>query len=307
MKLILPGGSGFLGQALIDYYQQQVPDTTFVVLSRRPAQQKGRVHYVQWDGTTLAGDWATHLEGADAVINLAGRTVNCRYTDANKHQILASRLESTTILGEAMRQLEQPPQVWLNSSSATIYEDTRGDAPANTESSAAIGDDFSMTVCQRWEAAFWAALPPGVRPIVLRTTIVLGDGSALAPLAGLAKVGLGGPQAGGNQYFSWLHVRDFVRAVDHLIQTPSAEGIYNLAAPQPVTNREQMRLMRQAVGRSFGLPLAPWMLSVGAFFMGTETELVLKSRKVISERLPESGFTFDFPTLEGALQDLLGS
>lgn len=304
MKIILPGGSGFLGQALINYYSKS--DHTFVVLSRGPARREGAVSYVQWDGKTLQGNWTAYLEKADALINMAGRTVNCRYTDANKHQILASRLASTTVLGEALQQLEQPPKVWLNSSSATIYEDTRGNAPANTEYSPHIGDDFSMTVCQRWEAAFWAALPESVRPVVLRTTIVLGDGSALAPLAGLAKVGLGGRQGSGDQYFSWIHVQDFVRAIDHLIQTPTAEGIYNLAAPQPVTNREQMRLMRQAVGRSFGLPLAPWMLRLGALFIGTETELVLKSRKVISERLPEAGFLFDFPTLETALQDLLG-
>lgn len=304
MKIILPGGSGFLGQALLNYYSKDAH--TFVVLSRRPTRQEGAVSYIQWDGKTLEGNWVTHLEGADALINMAGRTVNCRYTDANKHEILASRLESTAVLGKALQQLEQPPKVWLNSSSATIYEDTRGSTPANTEYSSHIGDDFSMTVCQRWEAAFWAALPESVRPVVLRTAIVLGDGSALAPLAGLAKVGLGGRQGCGEQYFSWIHIQDFVRAIDHLIQTPTTEGVYNLAAPQPVTNREQMRLMRQAVGRSFGIPLAPWMLRLGAVFMGTETELILKSRKVISERLPESGFSFDFPTLDAALQDLLG-
>lgn len=307
MKIILPGGSGFLGQAIAQYYLQQSSDHDIVVLSRRPTALHQGVQYVQWDGKTLQGAWATYLEGADALVNMAGRTVNCRYTEANKRQILDSRLDSTAILGEAVRQLSTPPKVWLNSSSATIYKDTRGDAPANTEASAHIGDDFSMSVCQRWEAAFWEAVPDTVRGIVLRTAIVLGDGSALAPLAGLAKLGLGGTQGSGQQYFSWIHLQDFIRAVDFLIQTPHAQGIYNLAAPHPVTNQEQMRLMRQAVGRSFGLPLAPWMLKLGALMMGTETELVLKSRKVVSQRLAEAGFHFDYPRLENALQDLLGN
>lgn len=305
MKIIIAGGTGFLGEALSQHFIQQGHEVG--ILSRRANQTKNGIHYYQWDGKTLS-DWAKALDGADVLINMAGRTVDCRYTEKNKAEILDSRLFSTKILGEAIAQAQQPPKVWLNSSSATIYKDTRGDVLANNEFSTNTGDDFSMNVCKSWEKAFENAATPQTRKLILRTTIVLGKGGgAMSPLANLTKLWLGGTQGDGNQFFSWLHLDDFVQIVDFLIQNTSLEGVFNLAAPNPLPNRDFMRALRKACSRSWGLPMPAFLLKFGAILIRTEAELILKSRKVVSQKLADAGYIFKYPTVETALAEIFGA
>ena len=302
-KILIPGGSGFLGRYLGEFFIQKGYE--IYILSRGKAKVEDQMNFVHWDGETL-GDWAALMEEVDIVINMAGRTVNCRYTEENKRQILESRLRSTRILGEAIQKAKNPPKIWFNSSSATIYEDTRGASLANDESSSRIGDDFSMGVCKQWEKVFNEAQTPHTRKIILRTAITLGmQGGALPPLVNMAKWGLGGKQAGGQQFVSWLHVKDFARIIDFLMQNEEAEGVYNAAAPNPMLNQDFMQILRKVCGRSFGLPLQTWMLKLGAVMIKTETELLLKSRKVVSTRLAKEGFNFEYPTLEKALRACL--
>lgn len=302
--LIIPGGSGFLGIYTAKYFVQH--GWRVIVLSRSAAADKDGIQFLQWDGKTL-GDWAKCFEGADAVLNLAGRTVNCRYTEENKRQILDSRVDSTRVLGQAIAACQTPPKVWLNSGSATIYMDTRGDLPANDEYSNRIGDDFSMGVCKTWEKTFNEAITPHTRKIILRTAITLGKGGGAAePMIKLAKWHIGGAQASGNQFVSWLHVEDFARMVEFLIEHTELSGVFNCAAPNPVTNQQFMRSLRQAVGVSWGLPTAKWMLKLGAaLIMKTEVELVLKSRKVVSKRFAEAGFKFKYEHVEDAWKEIL--
>jgi uncharacterized protein (TIGR01777 family) len=303
-KLVIPGGSGYLGRYLAQYFEAQNWDV--VLLTRGTARRAGQTRYVHWDGKTL-GDWAQEMNGATAVVNLAGRSVNCRYNAANKAEILNSRLDSTRIIGHAIAQTKQPPEVWINSSSATIYEDTRGAAPANNEYKGQIGDDFSMNVCKQWEASFEAAaVPASVRKIALRASIVISQepGGAMEYILNLTKLGLGGKQGSGQQYISWIHLYDFGRVVDFLIHQPQLSGIINAAAPQPVTNQHFMATLRQQLGCSWGLPANKALLEIGALFLKTQTELILKSRKVVPKRLEEAGFEFEYPTIEQAFAQI---
>ena len=300
LRLIIAGGNGFLGHQLAQYFRQR--GYRVVVLGRGPSAGPD---YVRWDGRTL-GPWAAALEGAAALINLAGRTVDCRYTAANKHAIIASRTESTRVLGTAVAACAVPPRVWLNSSTATIYADTPGDQPANTEAAGIVGEGFSVEVARAWEAAFAACPAPATRQVALRTAIVLGRaGGAFPVMARLARRGLGSPQGHGRQWMSWLHVTDFCRAVEFLLTKPDAAGAFNLCAPQPVPNRTFMALLCQELRPWLRLPQPRWLLEIGAFVLRTETELILKSRKVYPQRLLELGFAFEFPTCEAAVRDLL--
>ena len=299
-KLVIAGGNGFLGQQLARYFQQR--NYRVVILGRGP---EAGPDYVHWDGRTL-GPWAAALEGAAALVNLAGRTVDCRYTDANKHEIIASRTDSTHVLGEAVAVCTVPPRVWLNSSTATIYADTPGDQPANTEAAGSIGEGFSVEVARAWEAAFAACPAPATRKVALRTAIVLGhDGGAFPVIAQLVRRGLGSPQGNGRQWMSWLHIADFCRAVEFLMNEPSAVGAFNLCAPQPLPNRAFMGLLCQQLRPWLRLPQPQWLLEIGAFVLRTETELILKSRKVYPQRLLELGFAFKFPACETAVAELL--
>lgn len=299
-QLVIAGGNGFLGQELAQYFRQR--GYRVVVLGRGASAGPD---YLRWDGRTL-GPWAAALEGAAALINLAGRTVDCRYTEANKHEIMASRTESTRVLGEAVAACTKPPTAWLNSSTATIYADTAGDQPANTEAAGLIGEGFSVEVARAWEAAFAACPAPATRKVALRTAIVLGRaGGAFPVMARLARWGLGTPQGNGQQWISWLHIADFCRAVEFLLLESTAVGAFNLCAPQPVPNRTFMGLLCQELRPWLRLPQPQWLLEMGAFVLRTETELILKSRKVYPERLLELGFKFDFSACEMAVQDLL--
>jgi len=308
-RLILAGGSGFLGQTLARHFL--AAGWEVVVLSRTP--RAGRpAREVAWDAETVS-DWTRELDGATAVINLTGRTVDCRYTPENRRQILESRVNSTRAIGQAIAQCSQPPGVWLNASSATIYRHTFG--PAWDESGTdfaptpAVKDEFSLEVIHAWEKALNEAPTPRTRKVALRTTMVLGHGrnSVFPVLCRLARLGLGGRMGSGEQFVSWLHEVDFCRAVEWLIEHNEISGAVNLAAPNPLTNTEMMRSFRELVGAPFGLPATEWMLEIGAVFLRTETELILKSRRVVPGRLLKSGFTFRFPTMREAIADLNSS
>jgi uncharacterized protein (TIGR01777 family) len=308
-RLILAGGSGFLGQALAKHFQALGWEV--VVLTRSP--KPGRpAREVAWDAETV-GDWTRELDGATAVINLTGRSVDCRYNAYNRRLILESRVNSTRAIGQAIAQCSQPPGVWLNASSATIYRHTFG--PAWDESGTdfaptpAVKDQFSLEVIHPWERALREAPTPRTRKLALRTTMVLGHGrnSVFPVLCRLARLGLGGRMGSGEQFVSWLHEVDFCRAVEWLIEHNEISGAVNLAAPNPVTNTEMMRSFRELIGAPFGLPATEWMLEIGAVFLRTETELILKSRRVVPGRLLKSGFTFRFPTMREAIADLNSS
>lgn len=302
-KTVLAGGSGFLGQALArsllaDGYE-------VVVLSRSVAQPNAIGRFVPWDGKIL-GEWKNELEGAEALFNLTGRSVDCRYTKANRELILNSRVDSTRVLGEAIRECSDIPKVWLNSSTATIYEDRRGDLKSHDEKSEDLGTGFSVGVAQAWEKALRESGTEGVRKVALRVSIVLGKGGGAFPvLKRFAKLGLGGAQGPGNQWMSWLHIDDWVGVARFLMDTPSIDGPVNLAAPNPVTNASFMREMRHRFAPlGIGFPAPSLFVRIGAFFMGTAPELVLKSRKVVSSVLKESGYVFKHPETSSALEDL---
>jgi uncharacterized protein (TIGR01777 family) len=280
-----------------------------VVLSRGARPAPWRV--VPWDGVTV-GDWARELDGADVVINLAGRSVNCRYHARNRAAILASRVQSTQAIGKVIASVGQPPRVWLQMSTATIYAH-RYDAP-NDETSGILGGTevnapgtwrFSIDVATAWEQAAKEVGAPQTRKVIIRSAMVMSPdrGGVFDTLLGLVRRGLGGRSGDGRQFVSWIHYRDFVRSVYWLIKH-DLDGPVNLASPNPVPNAEFMRTLRQAWGIRFGLPAARWMLELGAFFMRTETELILKSRRVIPGRMLESGFRFDFPNWADAAADL---
>jgi uncharacterized protein (TIGR01777 family) len=308
MKVLIPGGTGQVGTVLARAFHQEAHEV--VVLSRTPRAAPWRV--VPWDARTV-GAWAADLDGADAVINLAGRSVNCRYTPENRRAIKESRVDSTRAVGAAIARAARPPRVWLQASTATIYAH-RYDAP-NDEATGLLGGAepdapdtwrFSIDVAAAWEQALDEAVVPGTRKVKLRSAMVMSPdrGGVFDVLLGLVRRGLGGRAGDGRQYVSWIHDEDFVRAVSWLIERDTLAGPVNLASPNPVPNAEFLRALREAWGVRFGLPATAWMLEVGAFFLRTETELVLKSRRVVPGRLLQDGFVFRFPTWPEAARDL---
>jgi len=309
MRIIIPGGSGQVGTILARAFHADGHDV--VVLSRRPAPAPWRTE--RWDGRTV-GPWAAELEGADVVINLAGRSVDCRYSPENRRAIMRSRVESTSAVGQAIARCERPPSVWLQASTATIYAH-RFDAP-NDEASGVIGGTepdapaswaFSIDVAMAWERAALEAVPDGTRLVLLRSAMVMSPdaGGIFATLLRLVRFGLGGPVAGGRQYVSWIHARDFVRSVYWLITHAELSGAVNIASPHPVPYRDFMRTLRRAAAVPIGLPATRWMLALGTWALRTESELVLKSRRVIPGRLLASGFEFDYPEWQAAAESLV--
>ena len=304
-KIVLAGGTGFLGRSLSTYLTARGYQA--VILTRSPKTTNG-IREIVWDGRT-SGDWADELEGAVAVINLAGRSVNCRYHQRNRRLIMESRVNSTRIIGEVVAKCKMPPPVWLNASTATIYKHTFG--PPWNESGEIGGtreakDEFSVEVATAWERTLNEAQTPLTRKVAMRTALVLGlDKNSVFPvLRRLTRLGLGGKVGNGGQFVSWIHQTDYCRAVEWLIANENFSGPVNIGAPHPVTNGEMMGAFREVCGVPVGLPTARWMLEVGAFVLRTETELVIKSRRVTPQRLIESGFTFQFPRLRQALKDL---
>jgi uncharacterized protein (TIGR01777 family) len=303
MKVVIPGGSGQVGTVLARAFERDGDEV--VILSRGAGG-------VRWDGRT-AGPWVAEIDGTDVVINLAGRSVNCRYDDANRRAITESRVDSTRIVGRAIAQAERPPRVWLQASTATIYAHTYG-AP-NDERSGRLGGDepevpdtwrFSTDVARAWERAFEEAETPQTRKVAMSSAMVMSPdrGGIFDALLGLVRRGLGGTPGDGHQYVSWIHHEDFYAALRFLIEHEELDGPVNLAAPEPLPMADFMRALRAAWGIRFGLPATKWMLEVGAFFMRTETELVLKSRRVVPGRLREAGFEFAHPSWPEAARAL---
>ena len=310
MRIVIPGGSGQVGQVLARTFLRDGHD---VIILTRELAPKATGRTVSWDGRTL-GDWAAELEAADVVINLAGRSVNCRYTSRNRETITRSRVDSTTVLGQAIALARRPPRLWLQASTATIYAH-RYDAP-NDEASGILGGNeanvpetwrFSIDVAKAWERAFNEAPPLSfTRKVLMRSALILSPdrGSIFDVLLGLVRWGLGGRVGDGRQYVSWIHDRDFIRAIYWLIEHENLEGAVNLASPNPLPHAEFMRILRAAWGAAMGLPATKWLLEIATFFMRTETELILKSRRVIPGRLLQDGFAFGFPDWNEAARDL---
>jgi hypothetical protein len=305
-RIVLAGGSGFLGQALATHLGKSGHE--IVILTRTPKPRTDGPREIRWDGSAM-GPWQQEVEGAQAVINLTGRSVNCRYTASNRKEILESRVNSTRCLGQAIGACQTPPAVWLNASTATVYRhtfDNAWDEQGETEAFAEAKDRFSVEVAWAWERALAEAATPRTRKLALRTSMVLGlsRNSVFPVLRRLTRLGLGGKLDSGRQFVSWIHELDYCRAIDWLLSHEEISGPVNVTAPNPVTNAEMMRIMRAICGVPIGLPASGWMLEVGAFLMRTETELILKSRRVVPGRLLGSGFEFRFSDIRGAFEDL---
>ncbi len=310
MKIIIPGGNGQVGTILSRAFEKDGHEV--VILSRSANGSEFKT--VQWDGRTL-GNWADEFETADVVINLAGRIVNCRYTDENRRQIMDSRVNSTKAVGEAITQAKNPPKIWLQASTATIYAH-RYDEP-NDELTGIIGGDeqekapdtwnFSIDVAKTWEKTANDFDLPETRLVLMRSAMTMSpdrDG-IFDVMLGLVRKGLGGTAGDGRQYISWIHDEDFINAVKFLIENKTFSGAVNLASPHPLSNKEFMKIFRETWETKIGLPATKWMLEIGAVFMGTETELILKSRRVVPTKLLNAGFEFKFPHWESAAKNLL--
>lgn len=312
-RIVLAGASGFIGSYLAEAFRREGADVKLVGRSGPDAS---------WGDTAAI---TRLVDGADLVVNLAGKSVNCRYGEANRQEILRSRIETTRELATAIAAAATPPPLWLNSSTATIYRHAE-DRPM-TESRGEIGTGFSVSIATTWEDEFFASPLPGTRKVALRMAIVLGDGSALVPLITLARFGLGGPQldgawpssarrraagtfhasgaSGGRQKFSWIHVDDVLGSIRFLREHREIEGVVNLSSPNPSDNRSMMRDLRHALGVRFGLPAFRWMLELGTLAIRSEVELVLKSRWVLPERLTEAGYRFEHPYLDETLKSIV--
>lgn len=290
-KVIIAGGTGFIGRGLSAGFAKL--GYQVIIISRRP----GHVQWGDEEGIIKA------LDNAEMLINLSGKSVNCRYNEQNKAEILSSRTQTTKALGEAVLKCPTPPPLWLNSSTATIYRDAR-DRPM-TEANGEIGSGFSVDVATQWEQMFFSFDLPRTRQIALRIAVVLGDGSVMRPFKNLVRFGLGGRQGDGRQKFSWLHIHDLFNIILFLRDRPQLSGVFNCSAPNPVDNDELMRTMRQSMGVGFGLPSPEWILKIGAAIIKTETELVLKSRWVLPERLLNEGFGFKYSTIGPAIKNIL--
>ena len=350
-KIIIAGGTGFIGQALIDRWSSS---NKLVILTRAKknadnnAYQSNRkilpgnknIQFVHWDARSVDKRWLCEMENADLLINLSGKSVNCRYQIKQKQQVYYSRIHSTEALGNAIQQLKNPPKLWINASSATIYKHSI--EKANDEQSGEIslakkdnmpwnfidalrteknkllarrlhqtGDeladpetDFSVKVVKDWEQVFFSQSTPGTRKVALRTAITLGNGGVMVPYLNLCKAGLGGRHGSGKQMFSWVHINDFAGMIEWLFENNS-EGVYNCVSPNAVSNKEFMKTLCNAIDRKFAIPSPAWLLELGAFIIGTETELMLKSRWVIPARALNEGFKFQYPYLENAIADIV--
>ena len=314
-RIVIAGASGFIGRYLADAFRADGADVALIGRDGPDAS---------WGSTAAITDL---LEGADLLVNLAGKSVNCRYGPANRAEILRSRVATTRELADAVAGCENPPALWVNASTATIYRHAE-DRPM-TESTGELGTGFSVGIATEWERTFFAGDLPGTRRVALRMAIVLGDGSALLPLIRLARFGLGGPQLdgrwfstrarraagtfhefrarGGRQRFSWIHIRDVYGIIRFLQSRTGLDGVVNAASPHPTDNRTFMATLRRVLGIPVGLPAFRWMLELGSAAIRTETELVLKSRRVVPERLTDAGYEFAFPDLEPALRDIVGA
>ena len=310
-KIVLPGGGGFIGSHVTRHFAGKGWEV--VVLSRQLHEPRDGVRFVWWDGANLDA-WADELDGAAAVINLAGRSVNCRYGKKNRREIYDSREFSTEVIGEAIAECTAPPPVWFNASSATVYrhaldramDEATGEIDPVEPGKPRNKWEFSVDVVNRWERALFNAATPDTRRIAMRLSMVFGTGAGGVHEAfrNIARLGLGGTQGPGTQYVSWLHVDDFLRMLDWCLENGELIGPINMCSPNPMPNSDFMRAFREACGVKRGLPASSWMLAIGAFFIRTETELLLKSRRVVPGKLLTSGFKFNHPTWPEAAKSI---
>ncbi len=309
LRIVIAGGTGHVGRLLAAHFLAQGHKVTPVARHAQPATWP----VLLWDGQSL-GDWAGAIDGADVVINLAGRSVNCRYTEGNRREIKESRVRSTQLIGQVVAQAARPPDLWMNASTATIYrhaldrpmDEATGELGGN-EPGAPSTWKFSIDVATGWEQAFFTALTPGTRKVALRSAMVMSPdrGGIFDTLRGLVSKGLGGRAGSGQQFVSWIHELDFVNAIDFLIARRDVSGCINICSPNPLSNRDFMAALRQACQVGWGLPAAKWMLEIGAVLLRTETELILKSRRVVPRRLLDAGFKFRYPYWPEAARDLV--
>ncbi len=301
-RIVLAGGSGFLGTFLGEQFQKVGYEV--VVLGRGASRISNGTRFVTWDGKNL-GSWINEIDGADVLVNLAGRSINCRFNSTNRSEILNSRIDSTTVLAKAIQQSKRPPALWVNSSTASLYRQAF-DKPMD-EWTGEIGTGFTVDVGKKWEQSFFESDLASTRRVALRISIILGKhGGAMIPLRNITKFGLGGKQAGGKQMFSWIHEMDVFEIVRFLESHP-VEGAVNCTAPNPVTNAEFMREMRQVIGMPIGLPAPLFILELGTRLLRTESELIVNSHWVLPARLLQEGFKFRFANLPDALKDLCPS
>lgn len=298
-RIVIAAANGFIGEYLCDHFSKTYE---VIGLVRKSMPSKPNVRYVIWDGINL-DEWQSELEGAEAVINLAGKSVNCRHTDENKQGILQSRIESTQVIGQAIDLCKIKPKLWINASGASIY--AYKSERANVENDTAYANSFIANVSKEWENTFYAFPYSDVRQVALRITVVLGREDGAFPIMNrLAKLWLGGKQGSGKQMMSWIHIEDFVSAVDHIVHS-EINGSVNMGTPSPVSNAEFMLAIRKANGRSFGFPTPEFLLKIGARFLKTEPSLILDSMFVEPKVLIDSGFEFNFPTIEKAIGNLI--
>jgi len=300
-KIILAGGNGYLGGVLARYYRHLAEEV--IILSRKPKASDGNVKTVLWDGVNK-GEWIKEIEGAEMLINLCGKNDNCRYTAQNREEIIRSRVIPTALLNEVVGELSNPPVLWINITSATIYR--HAEDFAQDEATGQIGYGFSIDVCQQWEEAFFSECKAPVRKVALRMGIVLGRSDSVFPrLLNLVRFGLGGKQGNGRQYVSWVHEQDVARSTEWILDHPEMNGVINCTAPEAIKNVDLMYTLRKSYGMPVGLPTPAWLLNIGARIIGTETELILKSRWVAPKRLLDSGYQFLFTKADYAIDDIL--
>jgi uncharacterized protein len=301
-SIVLAGGSGFIGQSLSPFLISK--NYEVIVLTRAESDHSGALRNAHWDGKTL-GDWSHFVNGASAVVNLTGRSINCRHTPENRREIIASRVDSVRVLGQAIGQCAQPPKVFVQIAGVGIYGD-KGERICNETT--APGDDFVTEVCQKWEAAFDSVAAPKTRKVLLRLGVVLGpNGGFLEVLGGLTRWFLGGQVGSGRQYISWIHVADLSRMVLAGTEDQELTGTFNATSPTPVTNAEFMRELRRALHRPWSPPVPEFAARIGSWLMGTEASLALVSERCVPKRFLENGFEFKFPTLRRALMNIFPS
>lgn len=297
---MIAGGTGALGKVLTDFYVARGWEVVVLTRSARPST--ATIRYVRWDGRTI-GTLADALTDATAVVNLAGRSINTRFTANRKQEILDSRIHSTAVIGEAISICKSRPKVWINAGGIAIFESS---TELKTEVDVSNGTDFLSLVSRRWEAVFSASMTPGTRKIQLRiSSVLLSSGGMLSPLVKLTKLGLGGTIGSGNQYISWIHEQDFVKLVDWLIANETIKGIVHASSPNPVTNQDFMQVLRKKVGIRFGLAAPGWATKTGAWLIGTEPGLILSGHRVVSDILRDESFVFEFPEIGRALDNLI--
>lgn len=300
-KIILAGGNGYIGSVLATHFKEMANEV--LILARKAKPTVDNIQTLVWDGKTK-GSWVEHLNDADLLVNLCGKNVNCRYNEKNKKEIIDSRVLPTTLLNEVINEVENPPKLWINITSATIYR--HAEDKEQDELNGEIGQGFSIEVCKIWEETFFKPSTLKTRKVALRMSIVMGKTDGAFPrLLNLVKLGIGGKQGNGKQYVSWIHEQDVATSIEWIMQHPELESAINCTAPHAIKNAEMMNMLRLAYGIHFGLPAPAWLLEIGAKIIGTETELILKSRWVKPTVLLNSGFKFKHENMKEAFEDIL--